>query len=134
MTREAQKSSRIGRAAVIVSVASLLTFFLATIGFHDPQALVTILVMAAGVGLLFLIGFVIDNWWHKLPEQSRYVLRRFALATVVYGGLIVVVFIFWSPPPISDVPLARLTLGAIASNLGKWLVIVLLVIGFFRGL
>ena len=134
MAREVQKSSRSGRAAVVVLVSALLAFFLATIGFHDPRAFVTILVMAAVVGFLFLIGFGIERWWNKLPEVSRATLWKLAVAVVLYGGLIAAVFIFWNPPPISDVPLARLTLGAIASNVGKWLIIGCFVVGFLRTL
>jgi hypothetical protein len=47
---------------------------------------------------------------------------------------IAAVLIFWHPPPIGDVPLARLTLSAIVENAAKLLVLAGLVVGFFHTL
>ncbi|MGA8694611.1 MAG: hypothetical protein WB689_12365 [Xanthobacteraceae bacterium] len=65
--------------------------------------------------------------WDRLGWSAQRTAKRLVI-TLIYGCTIGAILIFWHPPPIWDVPLAQLTLGAIAENAFKLLA--LLVVGF----
>jgi hypothetical protein len=64
--------------------------------------------------------------WGKLGWSLERTGRAF-WTIVIYACIIGAILVFWHPPEIWGVPLARLTLAAIAENIAK--VIILVVVG-----
>jgi hypothetical protein len=118
--RDERSSAWIGGAIAAI----ILAFFICGGVFHlvgyRPDDLMFLSATAVTAGVLLLLIIFVD---HDL-------LMRLA----IYIGIAAAVLIFWHPPPIGDVPLARLTLSAIVENAAKLLVLAGLVVGFFQTL
>jgi hypothetical protein len=118
--RDERSSAWIGGAIAAI----ILAFFICGWVFHlvgyRPDDLMFLSATAVTAGVLLLLIIFVD---HDL-------LMRLA----IYIGIAAAVLIFWHPPPIGDVPLARLTLSAIVENAAKLLVLAGLVVGFFQTL
>ena len=81
---------------------------------------------ATGVGILAgtVLGLVGIVWvWDKLDWSLERTGRAF-WTIVIYTCIIGAILFYWHPPEIWDVPLARLTLAAIAENIAKVLILV----------
>jgi hypothetical protein len=113
-----------------------IAYFVALLG---AIALLTVRASPQGRGGIVVFAVMLTVaagavWaWDKLGWSAQRTAKQLVII-LIYGCIIGAILVFWHPPAIWDVPLAQLTLGAIAENVFKLIALLVMGLALLRSL